>query len=380
MYSRLLSRPRGSFFLFGPRGTGKSTWIHQQIPAARTINLLREELYQELLAHPVGLREELSVVRPGSWVVIDEVQRLPQLLNEVHLQMEERKLRFALTGSSARKLRARGVNLLAGRAVRRNLHSLTPKELGADFNLTRYLQCGGIPLVITADDPQDTLKAYCETYLKEEIQAEALVRNLPGFARFLKVAALFHAQELDATHLSRDAQVARTTIQGYLEILQDTLIASELPAFEAKLRVKERRRSKLYFFDSGVVRALKSYRGPVTLEEKGALLEGLVHQWLRAHHDYQELFDSIHYWASGHSDSRVEVDFLLARGKEFIAIEVKATDRLRPEHFRGLAAIHDLKGVRRKILLYTGSRRYKTDQGIEVIPVTDFFTDLEAWL
>jgi predicted AAA+ superfamily ATPase len=373
MYSRSLPLPKASFFLFGPRGTGKSTWIRDKIPAAKTLNLLKEDLYQELLVAPSLLRQELQPLKPGTWVVIDEVQRLPQLLNEVHLQIEERKLRFALTGSSARKLRARGVNLLAGRAVKRSLHILTPEELGKDFDLEKSLRHGCIPLVITSEDPQDTLRAYAETYLKEEIQAEAIVRNLPGFARFLKVAALFHGQEIDATHLARDAQVARTTVQGYLEILQDTLIAEPLSAFEAKLRTRERRHNKLYFFDPGVVRALKGYKGAVTLEEKGALLEGLVHQWLRAHQSYHELFDSIHYWASGHSDSRVEVDFVLMQGKKIHGVEVKATHRLRPEHFRGLKAFSELKSVGDTYLLYTGTRSFKTDDGIHVMPVAEFF-------
>ncbi len=380
MYSRLLVAPKSSFFLFGPRGTGKSTWVAEKVSAHKTINLLREDLYQEYLVDPRKLRDELSTLRPGQWVVIDEVQRLPQLLNEVHLQIEERRLRFALTGSSARKLRMRGVNLLAGRAVRRGLHPLTPQELGKDFKLETMLRFGSIPLVIAAENPGDTLKAYTETYLKEEIQAEAVVRNLPGFARFLKVAALFHGQEIDATNIARDAQVARTTVQGYLEVLQDTLIGQELPAFEARLRVRERQKSKLYFFDPGVVRAIKGYRGAVTHEERGSLLEGLVHQWLRAHQDYQDLFDDLHYWASAHTGSRVEVDFLISQGRGFHALEVKATERLRPEHFSGLRAISELKGIKQRVLLYTGTRKYRTSEGIDVVPVEQFFTKIKDYL
>jgi predicted AAA+ superfamily ATPase len=380
MYSRILKNPSSSFFLFGPRGTGKSTWLSQSLPAAKTIHLLKEDLYQDYLREPRRLEEDLSEVRPGQWVIIDEIQRLPHLLNEVHLQIESRKIKFALTGSSARKLRARGVNLLAGRAVRRNLHPFVPEEMGNDFDLQRAMTIGCVPLIVSADDPADTLKAYSETYLKEEIQAEALVRNLPGFARFLRVSALFHGQEIEATNIARDAAVARTTVQGYLEILQDTLIAKELPAFEANLRVRERRKPKLYFFDSGVVRALKGYRGPVTREESGPLLEGLVHEWLLAYRDYRDLFESLTYWGSGHQDSKVEVDFLISRKNEHHAIEVKAVDRLRPEHFSGLQAIAELKGIKQRILLYSGDRKFRTQDGIEVIPVTRFFRKICDWL
>lgn len=380
MYPRLLKVPKTSFFLFGPRGTGKSTWLRQGIKAKKTINLLREELYQEFLVDPKKLRDELSGLRSGDWVVIDEIQRLPQLLNEVHLQLEEKRLRFALTGSSARKLRTKGVNLLAGRAVRRHLHPLTPEELGKDFDLEEILRHGSIPLVIAAEHPGDTLKSYAQTYLKEEIQAEALVRNLPGFARFLKVAALFHGQALDTTNIARDAQVARTTVQGYLEILQDTLIVQTLPPYEANLRVREKRNSKLYFFDSGVVRAIKGYRGAVTQEERGPLLEGLVHQWLLAHRDYTDGFDELHYWASAHSGSNVEVDFLISRGKEFHAIEVKSSPRLRPEYFNGLKAISELKGIRQRILLYPGEREFTTPDGVKVVPIEKFFKKIDPWL
>jgi predicted AAA+ superfamily ATPase len=380
MYSRLLSLPKSSFFLLGPRGTGKSTWLRDSLPTAKTVNLLRESVYQEYLVSPGRLAEDLSEVRPGQWVVIDEIQRLPALLNEVHLQIEERRLKFALTGSSARKLRAKGVNLLAGRAVRRYLHPFVPEELGKDFDIDDALQFGTIPLVLASEDRTDTLRAYTETYLKEEIQAEAIVRNLPGFARFLKVAALFHGQELEATNIARDANVARTTIQGYLEILKDTLVADFLPAYEARLRVREKRSSKLYFCDPGIVRALKRYRGAPTHEEKGPLLEGLVHQWLCAYRDYRELFDEIYYWGSGHADSRVEVDFLIARGDELHAIEVKSSERLRPEHFRGLKAIQELKGLKQSILLYMGSREYRTEDGVQVVPVEKFFTKIEKWL
>jgi len=177
--------------------------------------------------------------------VVDEVQRLPGLLNVIHQKLETRRLRFALSGSSARKLRRSGVNLLAGRAVRRSLHPFVPEELEGSFSLARTLEWGALPIVWAAPDKQDALEAYVQMYLKEEIQAEAATRNLPGFARFLPIAGLFHGQTLNVSALARDAGVARTTVQGYLEILEDTLFTFQLPAYEARLRVRERRHPKL---------------------------------------------------------------------------------------------------------------------------------------
>jgi predicted AAA+ superfamily ATPase len=197
MYPRLLTPPKRSFFLFGPRGTGKSTWVRETFPTARRIDLLDEALYQSYLARIGLFADELRTLAAGSTVCVDEVQRLPQLLNEVHRFIEERRLRFILCGSSARKLKREGTNFLAGRAVRRVMHPLVPAELGADFNLDTALTLGTMPVIWQAEDRKDALRAYVRLYLKEEIQAEALVRNLPGFARFLPIAALFHGQTLN---------------------------------------------------------------------------------------------------------------------------------------------------------------------------------------
>ena len=237
-FSRVLSLPRGSFFLFGARGTGKSTWLREHMPKATFVDLLDEGLYQALLADPSLLGQRLRSLDAGAQVVIDEIQRLPSLLNEVHRFIESRKLVFALSGSSARKLRRAGTNLLAGRAVRRELHPLVPEELGAAFDLERVLEHGTIALVWDRGGDRDVLEAYVQTYLREEIQAEALVRNLAGFARFLPVAALFHGQVLNAAALARDAGVSRTTVLGYLDVLEDTLLGFRLHPYEGRLRVK----------------------------------------------------------------------------------------------------------------------------------------------
>jgi uncharacterized protein len=374
---RIYRLPRDSFFLFGLRGVGKSTWIREQLPDAHRFDLLDEGLYQGLLADPAPFAGELRRLDPGSWVVLDEVQRLPGLLNEVHRFIEERGLRFALLGSSARKLRAAGVNLLGGRALWREMFPLTPEELGGDFDLERTLQVGALPLVLASDSPQDTLRAYVQLYLREEIKGEALVRNLPGFARFLPVAGLFHGQLLNVAGIARDAGVARTTVEGYLGVLEDTLLARRLPAYEARLRVRERKHPKLYWMDPGVVRAAKGVHGSVTPEEAGPLLEGWVHALLRTYMEERELADEIAYWAPAES-KRLEVDFLLRRGKELCALEVKAARRIHPGDMAGLRAIGELPGLRRRILVHRGDRPTRTEDGIDALPVEDFLEALEG--
>jgi len=279
-----------------------------------------------------------------------------------------------LLGSSARKLKSAGTNLLAGRAVRREMHPLLPEELGADFSLPEVLRFGSLPIVWQAPDKRDRLDAYTQLYLREEIQAEALVRNLPGFARFLPIAALFHGQVINLAGLARDAGVARTTVAGYLEILQGTYLVRTLPAFEARLRVKERMHPKLYWTDPGVVRAMKQQFHKPAAEERGALLEGWVCGVLHATQAYRGLYDEIFYWAPSQGDT--EVDFLLRRGKELIAIEVKATATPRPADFVGLRAIGELAATRRRILVHTGERAYTTAEGVEALPPDEFIREL----
>ena len=375
LYRRLARVPERSFFLLGMRGVGKSTWARQALPEALRFDLLDEALFADLLADPSLFRHLLSETGAGQWVVVDEVQRIPSLLNEVHRMIEERGVRFALLGSSGRKLKTAGTNLLAGRALRKAMHPLTPAELGDDFNLDDALRHGTIPLVWTAPDRQEALQSYTQLYLREEIRAEAAVRNLAGFVRFLPVAAVMHAQTVNAASIARDAGIARTTVNGYLEILDDTLLAVQLPAFEARLRVRERRRPKLYWADPGLVRAIKRQLGPVAAEERGALLEGWVLGLLRAHNEHQRTYDDIGYWAA--AESAAEVDFVLTRGREHLAIEVKAAERYNTAMLKGLRAVGDLPGLARRILSYRGRRAFRTDDGIDVWPLEDFHQALQ---
>jgi predicted AAA+ superfamily ATPase len=308
-------------------------------------------------------------------VVVDEIQRVPGLLNEVHRFIENAGLRFALLGSSARKLRRAGTNLLAGRALWKAMFPLLPEELGPDFDLERVLRFGSMAIVWQADDPRRTLESYIDLYLREEIRAEATVRNLPGFVRFLSVAGLFHGQVVNVSGVARDAGVARTTVNGYLEVLEDTLLATRLPAFEPRLRTRERRHPKLYWIDPGLARAAKRQLGAVGAEERGRLVEGWVFQLLRAYAAERDLCEEICYWSPAQSP-RLEVDFILRRDRELLAIEVKTTRRLPYDELGGLRAIGELSNVVRRILVYGGERPLRTEDGIEIWPVSHLLESL----
>jgi predicted AAA+ superfamily ATPase len=377
-YPRLLKPPSQSFFLFGMRGAGKSTWVRQAFPQALQLDLLDERLFQSYLRDPRLFGMELLRIPTGQTVVVDEIQRLPALLNEVHRFIENQGLRFILLGSSARKLKHAGTNLLAGRALRRVMFPLLPEELGADFDLPEVLRFGSLAIIWQSSAKEESLEAYVHMYLKQEIQAEALVRNLPGFARFLPVAALFHGQVLNVAGLARDAGVARMTVSGYLEILADTHLAWLLPAYEGRLRVKERKHPKLYWVDPGVMRAIKrEFHRPGEVE-CGALLEGWVGALLNAYGEpgcgLGLRYDRLFYWAP--SEGGTEVDFLIQRSKEFTAIEVKAKETLTSRDFNGLKAIAELKGIGRRVVVFLGQRPFRTADGIEALPIAEFLREL----
>ena len=310
-------------------------------------------------------------------MVVDEVQRIPALLNEVHRRIEEKGLRFALLGSIARKLKTAGTNLLAGRAVRKLMFPFVPEEPGDDFVLEDTLRIGSIPVITTAEDPEATLAAYVEMYLREEIRAEALVRNLGGFARFLPLAGLYHGQVINVSSLARDSGTARSTVDGYLDILEDTLLAARLGGFEARLRTRERKLPKLYWVDPGLARQVQRRRGPLHAEERGALQEGFVLGLLRAYRETSDLYDRISYWAPSQAQT-VEVDFLLERQGEYVAIEVKSAARYDTSLPKGLRAVQELPGLARSILLYGGERSFATTDGIEIWPISRFCEALAA--
>lgn len=375
LYPRILQPPAKSFFLFGVRGSGKSTWTGLQFPEAPRVDLLDERLYTDITLNPGTFAGLIEAVTPGSWVVVDEIQRLPGLLNLVHKYIEERRLRFVLTGSSSRKLYGAGVNLLAGRALLRQMYPFVPEELGADFDLDRILQFGSLPIIWAEAEPQESLDAFVQLYLKDEIRGEGLVRNFPSFARFFQVASLMHGQVLNLSSLARDSGVARSTLQDHLNILESTYVTFQVPAFESRIRVRQRRLPKLYWIDPGIVRAARGLRGEPGHEERGAILEGWIASLLRTYGDIRGLFDEMSYWSP--HQSNVEVDFVLRKGRELLAIEVKEAKRVKPEHLAGLRAIGEEKAVKRRILVYLGQDRLSLD-GIEAWPIHVFLQSLQT--
>ncbi len=289
-----------------------------------------------------------------------------RLSNDSKPLIEEKRLNFVLCGSSARKLKRAGVNLLAGRALHRSMHPFVPEELGAQFDLEEVLQYGSLPIVCDSTAKQETLSAYARLYLKEEIQAEALVRNLPGFARFLPIAALFNGRTINVTNIAREAGVARTTVTGYLDVLEETLLCFRLPAYDAKLRVRERKLPKWYWCDPGIVRVMKQTTGTLAPEEKVALFEGMVAQLFRAYKDYRGICDDMYYWApSGRSET--EVDFILVRGTNLIAVKAKSGNTFSDAWCKGLRAVAQLKGLQRRIIVCRHGPAMRTKDGIDVL-------------
>src|SRR3989344_1602010 len=351
-----------SHFLLGPRQTGKSFLIRHTLKDARIYNLLDNEMFLSLSQNPERLAQEITP--KDRVVVIDEIQRLPQLLNEVHRLIEEKGVRFLLTGSSARKLRRGGVNLLGGRARTKHLYPLTAGELGKSFDLSRALRAGLLPSIYFSEDPDADLAAYAGSYLQEEIIAEGATRNIPAFSRFLKVAALCNASVVNFTNVANDAQTARTTVYEYFDILRDTMILHELPAWKASLKRKPLVSSKYYFFDVGVARSLQGrVYAPETAEFGQAFETYLMHE-LTCHRDYVS-GDSLSFWRS---TSGFEVDFILG---DHTAVEVKAKKTVSPRELRSLRALADEKKFKRLICACLETRARPVN-GVQILPYREF--------
>jgi len=378
MYTRSLKIPDHSFFLFGPRGTGKTTWLRQKLPDAYWKNLLLDEDYLPLLGDTSSIRLQVEAQPEGTWIVIDEVQRIPRLLNEVHdlISRHGEKYRFALSGSSARKLRGLDVNLLAGRAIERRMFPLTSCELGTEFVLEESLRIGTLPPVMQRKDYAiDILSAYVSTYLQQEIQQQALVEDVGAFHRFLKVVGIINGEIVNVSGIARDVGVARTTAERYFDILVDTLIAFRLPGWQPRLKVRERKAPKYYLFDSGVVRALNGrIRDPLTDLESGKLLETFILHELRSAIAYRNCGGELSYWQSS---GGAEVDFVWTRGDKTIAIEVKNSKRWRRNYGRALKDFLATKHVTQCFGVYRGNERLQ-DGGILVLPCKDFLEKLHA--
>lgn len=378
MYARLLPTPEHSFFLFGPRGTGKTTWMKQRFDGALWFDLLDQRLYFDLLRDPGIFRAQVLARQPATWVVVDEVQKLPALLDEVHRLTSERgsDYKFALSGSSARKLKRGGANLLAGRAINRKFFPLVAEEIKYEFELDDVLRFGMLPKV--RSEPESAigiLEAYATNYIQEEIQQEALVRDIGSFARFLEVAALMNGQVMNVANVARDSAVTRPTVQRYFDVLVDTLIGYRLPGWRAKPRVKMVASPKFYLFDTGVVRALANrVRVPLSDEERGVLLETYVLHEVRAWINQADCGGELFYYRTR---GGVEVDFIWKLGDFAVGIEVKSTRRWRPQDSRGLRDLLEANVIQRAFGVYRGDREL-LDGAFRVLPVMQFVKALQS--
>ncbi len=376
MYTRQLLLPKHSFFLFGPRGTGKTTWLKTVLPHAKWFDLLRNRELLKLIRQPDQFRFEAEALKKGSWIVIDEVQKLPALLNEVHSLITDYndQYKYALSGSSARKLKRLDSNLLAGRVINRRFFPLTGAELNFDFNIDDLLKFGTLPKVCA--DPKnaiDILEAYAANYLKEEIQQEALVQNLGSFSRFLEIAAIMNAQVVNVSNIARDAGVARPTVQRYFDTLVDTLVGTWLPSWRPKAKVKEVSHPKFYFFDTGVVRTLSNrLRENPEQAERGPLLETLILHELRSWMNISNCGGQLYYWRT---PAQSEIDFIWARGNKAVGIEVKAASEWRREFGAALKELHTQNRLQKCFAVYLGNTHLK-DAPIQVFPVKEFMKNL----
>jgi len=371
---RFLLPPAGSFFLFGPRGVGKSTWIRAAFPDAVRIDLLDPGQARAYVSRPERLRDVVRAQPDATVVVLDEVQRAPVLLDVVHQLIEERVgMRFVMTGSSTRKLRRAGVNLLAGRAVHRAMHPFLAAELGAAFDLPRALDQGLVPLVVGAADPADALRSYLSLYIREEVQQEGLVRDIGAFARFLEAVSLTHGQPANLANIAADCETTRKAVEGYVAVLKDLLLCFRVPAFDRRARRKIATHAKLYWFDPGVFRSARP-RGPLDAasELAGPSVEGLVAQHLRAWIDYRQSDMRLSFWRTRHG---AEVDFVLYGAEGFVAIEVKNSPRVSGRDLSGLRAFAADYPEARRMLLHGGAESFEID-GVRCMPVADFLCRL----
>lgn len=370
MFQRLLNTQNygtDSFFLFGPRGVGKTSWIKDKFKNALYFDLLNDDTYRELLARPVRL-SEIIPNNYSDWVAIDEIQKIPALLNEVHRLIENRKLKFILTGSSARSLRRKGVNLLGGRALTYHMHPLTTVEIKDNFNLTKSLQFGHLPKAVTSSNPKQYLQSYIKTYLREEVLQESLTRNLALFSRFLEVASFSQGCILNYTEISREISSNRHTVANFFDILEDLLIAYRIPIFKKRAKRALIAHPKFYFFDAGVYRSIRP-KGPLNISSEidGSGLETLFLQEAKAYNDYFELEYEFYYWRTQNQE---EVDFVLYGNNGFIAFEIKRKDKLYSSDFCGLKTFAADYPEANLYMLYGGKEKY-TEGNIQVIPIEE---------
>ena len=365
-----------SLFLFGPRQTGKSSFIKNQLmnnDIAMFWTLLDGRLRLKVLADPSILRQEVEVRNLRDCIIIiDEIQKCPELLDEVHFLIEERNIRFLLTGSSARKLRSSGVNLLGGRATQRHFHPFNFAEIGnhPNYNLSYIFEHGLLPSMFLSSNIEEDLSAYVDTYLTEEIAAEGFSRNIPNFARFLTVASVSNSQLINYTNIASDSQVPVQTVKQWFQVLEDTLLGYQVESFTNTKKRKAITTSKFYFFDIGIARALRNI--PVPKEnttEFGEYFEHLICMELKSWIDYKHPRSKLTYWRS---TSNMEVDFCV---DEEIAIEVKSSSNVNEKHLKGLKALRE-EGIFKRYVVVCQEEHPRIIDGIEILPWKYFFDEL----
>jgi predicted AAA+ superfamily ATPase len=371
---RFFQAPKTSFFLFGPRGTGKSTFVHQHFKNAIYIDLLDPDRVRLFSAMPERLREMIEAQPESGFIVIDEVQRVPELLSVVHSLIEAKKgWTFVLTGSSARKLKRTGVDLLGGRALLYTMHPFMAGELGRGFNFDKALLHGLLPIVVASENPMEVLRSYAALYLREEVQMEGLVRNIGNFSRFLEAISFSHASILNMSNVARDCEVERKVVEGYVGILEDILLGWRLPVFTKRAKRALAIHPKFYLFDTGVFRSLRP-KGPLDRVEEieGQTLEGLVAQHLRAWAAYSKNQRELFFWRTR---SGVEVDFVVYGPEGLWALEVKNARKIRLADLRGLCSFKEEYPESKALFLYRGSDRLMKE-GILCLPCVDFLKEL----
>lgn len=377
MYSRIIKPPIGkSFFLFGPRGTGKTTWLKMQFPKAVYLDLLEAEIFNDLLANHQRLQQFIPP-QFKNWVILDEVQRVPSLLYEIHRLIEHQKIKFILTGSSARKLRKPGTNLLAGRALTYHLYPLTAAELGRDFTLKHSLDFGHLPATFNEADKKKYLESYIMTYLEQEIQQEGLTRNLAAFSRFLETASFSQGSILNVSEIARECAVHRKVVENYFSILEDLMIAYRLPVFSKRAKRRLIKHSKFYFFDTGVFRTLRPH-GPLDAPEEieGIALKTLLLQEMKAMNDYRGWEYQLSFWGIS---QMAEVDFVLYGPRGIKAVEIKRTAKIGSRHLKGLKSFLKDYPQAKGYILY-GGNRILWEGKIQIIPVIDFLKNMDSYL
>lgn len=367
LYNRLLNLSQdlqSSVFLFGPRGTGKTLWLKSHLTPVIYYDLLDDEVYTRLLAWPKRIAEDIPPDFKG-WIVIDEIQKAPLLLNEVHRLIETRQLRFVLTGSSARKLKQKGVNLLAGRAHIYHMHPFVMRELQGDFDLEKALQYGMLPRIYHYNDFKDYLKSYVSTYLREEVLQEGLTRNLAMFGRFLEVASFSQGEQINLTEIAREIGYNRHSVANFFDVLEDLLIAIRIYPFTRRAKRAVVSSPKFYFFDAGVYRSIRPM-GPLDSNDEidGAALETLFLQHLRAYNDYYALDYGIYYWRT---TTQLEVDFVIYGPKGFHAFEIKRKQNISKKDLKGLLAFKEEYPEASCYLFYGGHSNY-IENGITILP------------